>query len=113
AGVALRGELLKFELRHETLSNFCTRGELPAAVVERGPEPRGDAIGLAAPAAPATPGEVLELCREGLHGGPTIPRRAARACRGSSPHSPWRRRWPNRRRRCRRPRPRLRRCCRP
>src|SRR4051812_39000290 len=32
AGVALRGELLKFELRHETLSNFCTRGELPCGL---------------------------------------------------------------------------------
>src|SRR5262245_56816291 len=79
AGVALRGEPLKFELSHETLSNSCTGGNCFAAWVGRGPEPRGDASGLAAPAAPATPGEGLELCREGLHGGSdytTAPSRA-------------------------------------
>src|ERR1041384_5034529 len=79
AGIALRGEPLKFELSHETLSNFCTRGNCLAAWMERDPEPRGDASGLAAPAAPATPGESLELCREGLHGGSDYTTAASRA----------------------------------
>src|SRR5438105_467475 len=102
AGIALGCELLEFELSHDSVSTSKTScGNCLRPRVRRAAEPRGNALDLAAPAAPATRGESLELCGEELHGW-TIPWQVACASRGWPRRNPWRRRSPTRRRRCRR-----------